>query len=204
MKRMGNPAIDRGDHFTYRHYRTWPDEERWELIEGQAWAMSPAPTTWHQELSARLLTDIRSFLKGKPCVAFDAPFDVLLPVGDESDDDVDTIVQPDILVYCDRSRLTTKGGRGAPDLVVEILSPSTSKKDQNEKFRLYEKHGVREYWVVDPFGKWLMVYRLKAGKDDVRRFDDGDLRDEIHDYSPITSDVLEGFVVNPKELFAEM
>lgn len=147
---MGNPNQAPDERFTYRHYKTWPDSERWELIEGHAWAMSPAPMTRHQEMQARLITEIRLFLRGKPCKAYDAPFDVLLPQMDESEDDVDTVVQPDLSVFCDRTKITERGARGAPDLVMEILSPSTSKKDLNDKFRLYEKHGVREYWVIDP------------------------------------------------------
>jgi Uma2 family endonuclease len=197
---MGNPAIDRGEHFIYRHYRTWPDEERWELIEGQAWNMSPAPTRGHQGIQAWLISELRLFLKGKRCKAYDAPFDVLLPNGDEADDEVDTVVQPDIVVYCDTSKLTKRGARGAPDLVVEILSPSTSRKDQNEKFRLYEKHGVREYWVVDPGNESIWVWRLESEGG----YDEGELRDLLRDDSPISSKVLEGFVVDPKELFAEL
>jgi Uma2 family endonuclease len=200
MKRMGDPARNIGERFTYRQYRTWPDEERWELIDGMAWAMSPAPRRGHQEIQARLITEIRQFLKGKPCKAYDAPFDVILPHGDEDDDEVDTVVQPDIVVFCDRSKLTQAGARGAPDLVVEILSPSTSKKDQREKFDLYEKHGVREYWVVDPAGAWLCVYRLK----DDGAFDSGELRESLREYGPIESSVLEGFTVDPGELFADM
>jgi Uma2 family endonuclease len=199
MERMGNPAQDIGGKFTYRHYLTWPDEERWELIEGVAWSMSPAPKRGHQEIQARLLTEIRVFLKGKPCKAYDAPFDVLLPRAGEADDKVDTVVQPDLVVYCDRSKLTPAGARGAPDLIVEILSPSTSKKDQREKFDLYQKHGVREYWIVDPAGAWLCVYRLKPDG----QFDEGDLRESLREYGPIASSVLEGFAVDPAELFAE-
>jgi Uma2 family endonuclease len=197
---MGNPALAPEERFTYRHYRSWPDEERWELIDGHAWAMSPAPMTRHQELSGNLSREIGNFLKGKPCRVFTAPFDVLFPKGDEADDDVDTVVQPDISVFCDRTKITKRGARGAPDLVVEILSPSTSKKDMNDKFALYESRGVREYWIVDPAALSIWVYRLaKPG-----RFDSGELRDSLHDESPIASLVLEGFVVDPKELFAEM
>jgi Uma2 family endonuclease len=187
------------ERFTYGDYRTWPDEERWELIEGVAYSMSPAPQRWHQEIQARLITGIRLFLKGKPCKAFGAPFDVILPRADESDDEVDTVVQPDIVVFGDRSKLTKAGARGAPDMVVEILSPSTSKKDQREKFDLYEKHGVREYWIVDPTGAWLCVYRLKPDG----LFDSGELRESLREYGPIESRVLEGFAVDPGELFAE-
>ncbi len=200
MKRMGNPAVDRADHFTYGQYRTWPDEERWELIEGQAWSMSPAPTRSHQKLSVRILHLISTFLEDKPCEVYAAPFDVLFPGGDEPDDEVDTVVQPDIVVICDKSKLTLAGARGAPDLVVEILSPSTSKKDQREKFDLYQKYGVREYWVVDPAGEWLCVYR----RGDDGKFDSGELRESLREYGRIESRVLEGFVVDPKELFADM
>lgn len=197
---MGNPAVDRADHFTYGQYKTWPDEERWELIEGQAWSMSPAPLRGHQGIQAKLITELSVFLKGKPCKAYDAPFDVLLPRAGESDDEVDTVVQPDIVVYCDKSKLTDKGARGAPDLVSEILSPSTSKKDLNEKFKLYERSGVREYWVVDPGNRSIEVWRL--GTDG--RYDSGDLREKWRDWSPIASHILEGFSIDPEELFADL
>jgi len=197
---MGNPNLTPDERFTYRHYKTWPDSERWELIEGQAWAMSPAPKTRHQAILWRLSSELYGYLKGKPCRAFPAPFDVLLPKGNETDDEVDTVVQPDIVVYCVKSKLTEAGARGAPDLAVEILSPSTSRKDQNEKFRLYEKHGVREYWVVDPGNRSIQVYRPRPDG----RYDEGELRDSVHDWSPIASKVLEGFVVDPEQLFADL
>jgi Uma2 family endonuclease len=200
MERMGNPAVDISDRFTYRHYRTWPNEERWELIDGQAWAMSPAPLTQHQEIQARLITELRIFLRDKPYKAYNAPFDVLLPTMDELDDEVDTVVQPDLVVFCDRSKITKRGARGAPDLAIEILSPSTSKKDQNDKFRLYEKHGVREYWVVDPGNESIQVWHLKREGG----YDDGELRDMLRDPSPIASRVLEGFVIDTKELFEDL
>jgi Uma2 family endonuclease len=200
MERMGDPALTPREHFTYRHYKTWPDEERWELIDGRAWAMSPAPMTRHQEIVARLFTDIRVFLKGKPCKAYDAPFDVLLPRGGEADDEVDSVVQPDISVFCDRSKITDRGARGAPDLVIEVLSPSTSRKDQKEKYDLYERSGVREYWVVDPAPWSVWVYRL----DSEGRFDSGELRDRLGDLDPIDSTVLVGFSVDPTPLFADL
>ncbi len=196
---MGDPAVDLNTHFTYAHYRTWPDEERWELIDGTAWAMSPAPIRFHQRIAGWFHARLDVFLEGKPCRAYIAPFDVLLPRADEPDDEVDCVVQPDVVVYCDRSKLTRAGARGAPDLALEVLSPSTSKKDQREKFDLYERAGVREYWVADPAGKWLCVYRrTKDG-----RFDEGELRDPDRDYRPIASAVLEGFVIDPSRLFEE-
>lgn len=197
---MGNPALAPQERYAYRHYRTWPDSERWELIEGRAWAMSPAPARRHQKISGRLLSQLLILLEGEKCEAYSAPFDVLLPEGDEADDDVACVVQPDILVICDKSKLRDYGARGAPDLVVEILSPSTSRKDLNEKFRLYEKHGVREYWIVDPVGKWLCVYCLGAEG----RYDEGELREFPRDISPLPSKLLEGFVVLPEKLFADI
>ena len=200
MERMGNPELAPQERFTYRNYRTWPDDERWELIGGHAWAMSPAPLRSHQKLSVWLSRQIGNFLEGKPCEVYAAPFDVLFPEGDEADDDIETVVQPDIVVICDKSKLTREGARGAPDLVVEILSPSTSKKDQREKFELYQRHGVREYWVVDPAGEWLCVYRpTPAGT-----FDQGELRERGREYGPIGSRVLEGFAVDPARLFADL
>ena len=161
---MGDPASAPDERFTYRHYRSWPDDERWELIDGRAWAMSPAPLRSHQKLSGRLFHRLSAYLEGKPCEVYAAPFDVLLPAGDEPDDEVDSVVQPDLVVVCDKSKLTRAGARGAPDLVVEILSPSSSRKDQREKFELYQSRGVREYWVLDPAGEWLCVYRLIGGR----------------------------------------
>lgn len=197
---MGNPALGPAEHFTYRHYLTWPEAERWELIAGQAWAMSPAPTSVHQAISGYLHGTLFAYLKDKACKVFSAPFDVLFPEGDEADEDVDTVVQPDILVYCDRSRITRRGGRGAPDLVVEILSPASSKKDLHEKFDLYERKGVREYWVVDPGNRSLQVFhRLASGA-----FDEGELREAHGDFSLIGSRILEGFILEPRELFAEL
>jgi Uma2 family endonuclease len=99
-----------------------------------------------------------AFLEDIPCEVLVAPLDVLIPDGDEDDDDIDTVVQPDIMVFCDRGKLLKKYARGAPGLVVEILSPSTLKWDQNDKFRCYERAGVKEYWVIDPLGRWLNSY----------------------------------------------
>lgn len=197
---MGNPSLTPKERFTYRHYRTWPDSERWELIEGRAWAMSPAPKSRHQALVWKLSAQLFVVLKGKPCRAFPAPFDVLLPKGDEPDDEVDTVIQPDISVFCDRTKITERGARGAPDLVIEILSPSTSKKDMNDKFRLYERAGVREYWILDPAAWGLWAYRL----DSTGKYDEGELRERLGDVAPVASQVIELFVVDPVELFADL
>ena len=155
-----SPRLKDKERFTYADYLTWPDEERWELIEGVPYSMSPAPTRKHQELSMELCRQFASYLKGKPCKVYAAPFDVRLPETPRaSDEQIETVVQPDIVVVCDHDKLDDKGCKGAPDLVVEILSPSTSKKDMQEKLFLYERVGVKEYWVVHPSDKTVIVFQ---------------------------------------------
>ena len=208
---MGLPQTRTDDHFTYGLYRTWPDDERWELIDGVAYNMCAAPNTWHQEISARIFTEMRRFLKGKPCRAFAAPFDVLLPATpDQPDDAVDTVVQPDLVVFCDQSKITFAGARGAPDLAVEILSPWTMRKDFNEKLRLYERVGVREYWVVDPLARLVQVWRqlyiddlASGGAGSVQvagRFGEGLI---VQAPDGLASSVLSGFILDLGELFAD-
>jgi Uma2 family endonuclease len=146
--------------FTYGDYLTWPDDERWEIIDGVAYCMSPAPTPRHQQQLVEVTRQFANHLSGSPCRVYVAPFDVRLPDADEPDDAVTTVVQPDLAVVCDAARIDARGCRGAPDLVLEILSPSTSAKDQSEKLDLYERHGVREYWIVDPGAGLVRVYTL--------------------------------------------
>jgi len=198
---------EESDHkFTYREYCSWPDDERWELIDGVAYDMSPAPSSRHQDLSTQLLVEISLFLKTKPCKVFSAPFDVMLPAFPiENEDEINTIIQPDISVICDPSKIIEKGCLGAPDLIVEILSPSTSKKDLNEKFGLYEKHGVKEYWVVDPGNKYIRVFHLHIDNKKVAKYDDGTLIPPANwreDKNTVAeSIVLEGFQVDVIKLF---
>ncbi len=168
---MGVPARKTDRHYTYRDYRSWPEGERWELIDGVAYDMSPAPSLNHQRLVTRLWAQIDSQLHGKPCEAFVAPTDVFLPVDPAaSEDDVDTVVQPDLLVVCDQSRMRPNGIWGPPDWVIEIITPWTAKKDLAEKFGAYERAGVPEYWVVDPGNRSLVVYRLEPGAGGARRY----------------------------------
>lgn len=139
---MGSTAEKIEKRFTYAEYCTWDDNQRWELIDGIPYHMTPAPAIKHQSILTKLLTRIGAFLASKTCKPFIAPTDVVF--------DEHNVVQPDLLVVCDRSKLTEANVQGAPDLVVEILSPSTSRKDRREKMALYERFGVREYIVIDP------------------------------------------------------
>ena len=206
MKDVGLSKTKHDNKFTYREYCSWPEDERWELIDGVAYDMCAAPTSNHQRISVRISTNISNWLKGKECEIFSAPFDVMLPIFPiENEDKINTIVQPDISVICDPSKIIEKGCLGAPDLIVEILSPSTSKKDLNEKFGLYEKHGVKEYWVVDPGNKYVRVFHLLMDDKKVGKYDDGTLippanwREDKNNIAE--SVVLDGFKVDVKELF---
>ncbi|MEQ1530544.1 MAG: Uma2 family endonuclease [Methylococcales bacterium] len=147
--------------YTYADYCQWPDDERWELIDGVAYAMT-GPSRLHQDIVFELGRQIGNHLQGKPCRGYTAPFDVRLPRKNESDDNIETVVQPDLSVICDQSKLDKLGCKGAPDWVIEVLSPSTTLKDMNIKRGLYELHGVQEYWLIHPEERWIMVYTLDA------------------------------------------
>ena len=181
--------------FNYGMYKTWPEDERWELIEGYAYNMSPAPNTNHQRLVMAISGEIYNYLKGKPCKVFPAPFDVRLSEMDYPEDqDIETVVQPDIVVICNESKIDKKGCIGAPDLVVEILSPSTGYKDETNKLALYEKHGVREYWIVNPDAKYIMIYRLEGDKYVKPEY--------LKDKDILTSIVFEGFKIKLQDIFS--
>lgn len=156
--------LDETKRYTYADYLTWMDNKRRELIGGFIHLMS-APKRVHAHISMQLSFLLSTFVrkkKKKKYYIYYAPFDVRLPLNNETaDDKIYDVVQPDICVICDSSKLDDKGCIGAPDLIVEILSPSTLKKDWNYKFNLYEKAGVREYWIVDPNTKTVNVFLLQ-------------------------------------------
>jgi Uma2 family endonuclease len=193
---MGEPALKDDRIYLYRDYKGWSDDERWELIDGVAWNMSPAPSTGHQAISMELGSAIRSFLGKGGCQVFAAPFDVLLPeTPSQPDDEVPNVVQPDLAVICDPSKLRSFGCVGAPDWVIEILSPYTSRRDLAEKHALYERHGVKEYWVIDPGNRYVHVYLLG---------DNGKYPKPILHVGAATvkSAVCPGFEIELEELFA--
>lgn len=148
--------------YTYRDYASWPEEERCEIIDGVLY-MQAAPSRIHQEILMELSRQIANYLAGKPCKVYPAPFCVRLPDGDEkSDKDIKTVVEPDISIVCDQSKLDEQGCIGAPDMIIEITSPSSVRKDRLEKFYKYEKAGVREYWIVEPEENLVSVFVLGA------------------------------------------
>jgi Uma2 family endonuclease len=159
---MGLPKRDI-EHHTYADYLRWPDDVRYELIDGVAYAMAPAPTRRHQVAVGELYRQIADALDGTPCRPYLAPFDVRLAAAGASDETTNTVVQPDLSVICDRSKLDDKGCRGAPDWVIEVVSPATASHDQIVKRALYERAGVREYWIVHPTDRILTRYALAGG-----------------------------------------
>ena len=159
--------LDFNKRYNYADYLTWQFDDMVELIRGKVFRMSPAPSTSHQHLSGNLFSIIHQYLKGKPCQVFAAPFDVRLPLppGQQTAEQIDTVVQPDISIICDPEKLDERGCQGAPDWIIEILSKSTAAKDLTEKYALYEHAGVREYWVAHPNEGTLLIYRLdEAGR----------------------------------------
>lgn len=161
VKVMGEAAMKLEEKYTYGDYAQWPEGERWELINGTAYAMSPAPRLRHQDLLSGLHSIVSAYFKGKNCNAFFSPVDVFWPQRlDQPMKEVDTVTQPDLLVVCDKNKFREEGIWGAPDWIVEILSPSTASKDLTEKRDLHEAHGVREYWVVNYSTLEVLVYTL--------------------------------------------
>jgi Uma2 family endonuclease len=158
--------LDLNKRYTFADYLTWLDDKRRELYNGFVKMMTPAPSTKHQIVLGEIYGQFWQQLKKKNCKVFPAPFDVRFPSkqGEISDDKIFTVVQPDITVVCDKSKLDGKGCIGAPDLIIEILSTSTTKKDVEEKFKLYEENGVREYWIVHPNDETVTVFLLKNEK----------------------------------------
>lgn len=162
--RESNSCAATKETFTYSDYEKWPENQRWELIDGAPYDMTPAPSRKHQEILGELYLQFATYLKNKPCKVFLAPFDVRLAQGDEPGEMIRTVVQPDLTVVCDRSKLDDKGCLGTPDMVIEILSPHTAAKDLKIKLALYERVGVKEYWLVQPLDRTIMVFTLRQDK----------------------------------------
>ena len=181
--------VDEARRYTYADYCTWGDDERWELIDGIPYAMA-APSISHQSVSRNIVLQIGQFLRGKTCKVFYAPTDVRL----NADTKDNTVVQPDLLVVCDKSKLDKNAVIGAPDMVVEILSPSSASHDMIKKFMLYLKANVREYWIVDPATKTVLVLTLESGKYAGKAYDETET---------VPVSVLEGCYVDLAEVFLE-
>ena len=191
---------EKAGHLTYRDYKSWPQDERIELIAGNAWRI-PAPTWRHQQLSMILSRELSLFAKANQCRAFTAPTDIFLPEANEllleGIDGISTIVQPDLGVVCDQSKIVALGVLGMPEMLMEIISPKSATRDIYVKKDLYERHGCREYWIWDPNLSWVIRYSLRDGQ----RWDDGIAwgPEETAD-----SEVLSGFQFELSAIMSEL
>jgi Uma2 family endonuclease len=185
--------IDLSGSYSYANYLRWKFEERLELIKGKIFEMV-APATFHQEVSRELFGALYTYLKGHQCKVFCAPFDIRLPKESKADHQIYNVVQPDICVICDLHKLDRKGCIGAPDIVVEILSPGNNKKELRIKYELYQEFGVREYWIVDPNKRAVMKHVLNDTGIYITY-------PAIASGNMFTSDTLPGFALNLDEIF---
>jgi Uma2 family endonuclease len=183
--------LDLSKAYTFKDYLSWRFKERVELFWGYVSRMSPAPNSKHQEISSDLHGIIWSFLRKKSCKVYSAPFDVYLP---SLKGDGQTVVQPDLCVICDVSKIEKQGCVGSPDLVIEILSLGNSRKEMTKKFQIYEQAGVKEYWVIFPYEQMIQVYILENDKFQLQPLTEKFLK----------SVVLEGFELDLDSLFLEI
>jgi Uma2 family endonuclease len=152
-------------HHTYADYLVWSNTYGDELIDGTAYVREPpAPSRSHQKVIVELCKQLAIALENRPCEVYVAPFDVRLPKSAEEDDQIDTVVQPDVLIVSDLDKLDARGMRGAPDWLAEVVSPSTARHDQLVKLPVYERAGVGEVWLIDPIDRRVSIYRLEAGR----------------------------------------
>ncbi len=182
--------------YTFADVLSWDESEHIEIINGEAFAMA-APSRMHQKISMELSRQLANYLEGKKCEVYPAPFSVRLFEQDgDAPEDVDTLVEPDISVICDRNKLDQYGCKGAPDMVIEVLSPSSHRHDQLVKLNLYQRAGVREYWIVDPENRIVRVMLLS---------DAGFLQPhEIYQQGDIARvTVLEGCFIELGKVFSE-
>ncbi|HYK77635.1 MAG TPA: Uma2 family endonuclease [Daejeonella sp.] len=155
--------IDLSLTYSYAQYLKWLFEDRVELLQGKVSKMT-APSRFHQEVSGKIFLALGIYLKSKPCKVYSAPFDVRFPKESKADEDIYTVLQPDTCVVCDPAKLDDRGCIGAPDIVVEILSPGNNQKELLNKYRLNEEFGVKEYWIISPSEKTFFKYTLIEGK----------------------------------------
>jgi Uma2 family endonuclease len=164
----GSSALDLGKRYTLADWRSWPADERWELIDSVAYHLSPAPRVKHQDRAGQLFAKLFDWLEDKPCKVYMAPLDVFLPREKEGRGDAgdavggDTVVQPNVLALCDADKVEDDGVHGAPDFVVEVLSDATANKHFGVKHELYNKSGVREYWIIQPETATVYQYVLEG------------------------------------------
>lgn len=183
--------------YTYADYLSWEMDEMVELIRGKIFRQAAAaPRRIHQKISGKVFNRLFNFLEDHPCEVYEAPFDVRLPVKSNRNEDIDTVVQPDICVICDKSKLDELGCIGAPDLIIEILSPGSNKKELKYKYEVYKESGVGEYWIIHPDEQTVLTYTLLKGEYvPSRLFTSGDVLD---------SKTITGFQLDLEYVFRDL
>jgi Uma2 family endonuclease len=152
-------------HHTYADYLTWSATYGEEVIDGIAYVREPpAPSRLHQEVVGEIHRQIANSLQGKRPRVYAAPFDIRLPKDGGADDQIDTVIQPDVTIVCDLHKLDDRGMRGAPDWIAEVLSRSTATYDRTTKLRVFERAGVPEVWLIDPADRTVTIYRIADGQ----------------------------------------
>ena len=193
---VNEPSASYSGKYSYADYLTWQLDEMVEIIKGRLFKMTSAPSRIHQKTAGKLHHWLYSFLEGKTCEVYIAPFDVRLPTTSTNNEEVYTVVQPDVCVICDKNKLDEAGCIGAPDLIVEILSPGNNKKELQNKYEVYQESGVREYWIIHPNEQTLLIYSLKnGGFIPSRLFTSGD---------NVNSNVILGFNLDLEDFFKDM
>lgn len=198
-KKRSSDKTGKGKNYTYADYLTWKDGRRYELIDGEVIDMTPAPCRFHQYILHRLILEFGNFFRNKKCEVYSAPFDVRLEKKTDKGREIKTVVQPDLAVFCNQEILDDSGAFGAPDLVVEVVSPSTASHDNVKKRNTYEQAGVREYWLVYPEERYVRVYQLDAkGKFGKENTYDETARIQVGIFPELTIDMTEIFPPAPK------
>ncbi|HLU89492.1 MAG TPA: Uma2 family endonuclease [Cyclobacteriaceae bacterium] len=193
---LNEPSTSYEGKYSYADYLTWKTDEMMEIIKGRLFKIPAPPGRVHQKAALKLGSALLNFLDGKPCEVYVAPFDVRLPTTSTKNEEVNTVVQPDLCVICDKSKLDEAGCIGAPDLVVEILSRGNNKKELQNKYEVYQESGVKEYWIIHPIERTLLIYSLKVdGFAPSKLFTAGD---------HIGSAVIPGFTLDLEEFFSDL
>ncbi|WP_194778505.1 Uma2 family endonuclease [Pararhodonellum marinum] len=183
--------------YSYADYLTWELDEMVEIIKGRVFrSAAAAPRRIHQKISGNVFAKLHNYLSKHPCEVYEAPFDVRLPVQSKKNEDICTVIQPDICVICDKGKLDEFGCIGAPDLIVEILSPGNNKKELQHKYEVYKESGVKEYWIIHPSELTLLVYTLVDKKYvSSKLFTLGDV---------VASKCISGFKLDLEEVFSNL
>ena len=183
--------------YSYADYLTWQMDEMVEIIRGKVFrSAAAAPRRIHQKVSLKISNKLFNYLENRPCEVYAAPFDVRLPGKSNKNEEIFTVVQPDICVVCDKSKLDDLGCIGAPDLIIEILSPGNNRKELKNKYEVYEESGVKEYWVIHPNEQTVLVYTLTKGSYIASKlFSPGDI---------VKSECIEGFCLDLEYVFSDL